>query len=190
MANYHVHKPDGLSDAELAFQADPANWRYGPTFDVRLFFKNSLEFTVFESELLNDPLRVVDPRFDAPGRVLLHHDQWPKCVGARYYDFQSADRREPTVQFFPRQYRTAVGGKLNAKGRSRAICAFLKPIISLAFRIKTACDAYEVLLFSEDFYPRKGPETEVLPGVFLSEPIFEAAKLDGALSNLQWPTVR
>jgi|GEM_PF-3303016 len=176
MNDHYSRNTAGISDAELAFQADPANWRYGPTFDVRFFFSHSLDFIDFETALLNDPLRIVDPRFDTPGRVLLRHDQWPNCVGARYYDFQRSDRREPTIVFYPKQYRTVLGGKLFTSGRDGALGEFLEPIISLAFRIKAACDAHEVLLFSQDFYPRKESKTEVLPGVFLAEPIFEALK--------------
>ncbi len=175
MTNYHSRNPAGLSDAELAFQADPDNWRYGPTFDVRFFFNHSLDFVDFETALLNDPLRIVDPRFDTPGRVLLRHDQWPNCLGARYYDFQRPNRREPTIVFYPNQYRTVVGGKPSG-GRNGALGEFVEPIISLALRIKTACDAHEVLLFFEDFYPGKSPETEVFPGIFLAEQIFKAMK--------------
>ena len=176
MNNQYTRNTAFLSDAQLAFQADPANWRNGPTFDVRFFFSHALDFTDFETALLNDPLRISDPRFDTPGRVLLRHDQWPNCVGARYCDFRRTDRREPTIVFYPKQYRTVLGGKLFSSGHDGALGKFLDPIISLARRIKTACDADEVLLFSQDFYPRKGPETEVFPGVFLAEPIFEAMK--------------
>lgn len=176
MTNDFARNPTGLSDAELAFQADPANWRNGPTFNVRFFCNRALDFTDFETALLNDPLRIVDPRFDTSGRVLLRHDQWPNCVGALYYDFQRADRREPTILFYPRQYRTVLGGKLFYGGRDGTLGEFLEPIISLALRIKKACDAHEALLFFEDYYPFKSPETEIFPGMFLSEPIFEAMK--------------
>lgn len=83
---------------------------------------------------------------------------------------------EPTILFYPRQYRTVVGGKLFSSGRDGTLGEFLEPIISLTLRIKKACDAHEVLLFSQDFYPIKSQETEVFPGIFLSEPIFEAMK--------------
>ncbi|MDW3117116.1 MAG: hypothetical protein R8G60_04490 [Roseovarius pacificus] len=175
MADSVARSPSCLSDAELAFHVDPANWRYGPTFDVRFFFTHSLDFTDFETALLNDPLCIVDPRFKTPGRVLLRHDQWPNCVGARYYDFQRPGRREPTIVFYPRQYRTVVGEKLVSSGQS-ALSEFLEPILSLALRIKIASDASEVLLFFQDFYPRKSPETEVLPGIFLSEQVFEVMR--------------
>ncbi|TLP56498.1 hypothetical protein FEE96_21255 [Parasedimentitalea maritima] len=165
-----------LSDDELAFQADPASWRYGPTFDVRFFFNHSLNFADFETALLNDPLRIIDPRFDTPSRVLLRHEQWPNCVGARYYDFQRPNRREPTILFYPRQYKTILDGMYFSRGRREDLSKFLDPIISLALRIKTACDAHEVMLFTQDFYPGKSPETEILPGVFLAEPIFEAMR--------------
>jgi hypothetical protein len=165
-----------LSDTELAFQLDPTNWRYGPIFAVRFHFAHALNFADFQTALLNDPLCRTDPRFDIPSRVLLRHAHWSNCVGASYYGFERPGRREPSITFSPRQYRTVLGKMNFTCGRDGTLSTFLGPIISLAQRIKTECDANEVLLFTEDFYPSKEPETEISKGVFLAKPIFQALR--------------
>jgi len=80
MNDDYSRNTSSLSDAELAFQTDPDNWRYGPTFDIRFFFNRPFDFGDFQAALLNDPLRIADSRFDKSGRVLLRHDQWPNCL--------------------------------------------------------------------------------------------------------------
>ncbi|WP_166415778.1 DUF7003 family protein [Cochlodiniinecator piscidefendens] len=101
----------GLSASELAFQLDSANWKYGPTFNVRFFFDHPLDFSDFEATLLDDQLCISEPKLNTPGGVLLRHDHFPGCIGARYYDFQRPDRREPTLVFYPRQYRRFLCGQ-------------------------------------------------------------------------------
>ena len=169
-----AHTPDRLTDAELAFQTDPENWRYGPTFDIRFFFSHDLDFADFERALRTDPLCISDPRFDEPSRVLLRDDQWPTCVGAMYYDFQRPDRREPNVVLYPHQYGQMKCGAYLSDDRGGALRTFLDPLMSLAERIKTTCNADEAMLFLEDDFPEMTAETEVRPGVFLAERLLRA----------------
>lgn len=173
MKNVGFHSTVELSDEELAFQADPTNWRSGPTLDIRCFFSHSLDFKGFEKVLLSDPLCIRNSRFDMPGRVLFGHESWSNCVGARYYDFRRPNRREPTLVIYPRQYLRMLGGQMLPRARGEALRAFLEPLIAFAHRMRISCDADEVLVFTQDFYPGKSPETEVVPGVFLAEPVYQ-----------------
>jgi len=160
-----------LSDAELKFQKDPENWRYGPAFNIRFFFDHPLDFASFEQAIFDDPVRIQDSRFNEPERVLFRHASWPTCIGARYYDFELSDRREPTIVICPSQYKAIVGESCITHGAEVELGGFIPPMVSLAQRLKNRCQAREVLLFLEDYYPSRSPETQILPGVFVSEPI-------------------
>ena len=162
-----------LSSTELAFQSDPRNWRHGPLFCLRLILRRAFDFDDFVVALREDALCVDDPRFDVPDRLLLRDEAWSACVGARFYDFQRGERREPSLVVSPRQYRRV----LEAQPDGWAV--FLPPMIALSSRLKRACGADEVLVFLEDFHPRKSAGSEVRPGVFLSEHILEAWKGNG-----------
>ena len=165
-----------LSDDELEFQLNPANWRMGPWFVLRFFVNEPFSFSDFELALQEDPLRIEDSRFNMPSRILFKSDTWPICAGARYYDFQRPGRREPSVVFSPNQYLAVAGEGCFTHGAAVELGVFLPPVLAFACRIKAACRAHEALVFLEDFYPRKEPETEVFPGVFLSEPILHSIR--------------
>ena len=105
-------KPLKLSDEELAFQDDKQNWRYGPVLCMRFYCDINLDYARFEEAILNDAMTVRDERFDHPDKVILWDESWPTLMGGRFYDFEQRDRdrREPSLIFYPRQYKR-LGGK-------------------------------------------------------------------------------
>ena len=177
MTNTQNRNSKNLTDVELAFQSNPENWRRGPTFHIQFFVSDSFDFINFENAVLSDPLCINDTRFKSPGRVLLQDEHWSNIVGARYVDFPYPAYPDPprqlNIMIHPVQYRRMLDDKLMHYCDSVLLAQFLDPLISFAVRMKDLLEAKEVLLWAQDFYPRKSPETELFPNIFLSELIFE-----------------
>lgn len=162
-----------LTDDELRFLQDGDNWIGGPTFDIRFICDQEFDFAFFEQALRGDPLHIEDDRYDKPMTLAFWYDDWPKCVGAYFYDFERPGRREPSLVFYPSQYRS-IGGENFEYGRfsdseKRAAAGFLLPLVEFAYRVKGLCGAREVLLFLEDSFPRRSSNAEIRPGVYLAE---------------------